>query len=132
MGLQFLTGSVHTTTDVQSATMKVALLFLAVFFVSANGAIHVLESLIRKEVYNILRTDPDLNVNNCYTKCDALFDLIAPNDERMVDQLCENECKCQINHTCVTHQPHHTHPTTMKPNHQHHTRTMQPPMTAMP
>merc|ERR1712066_775183 len=120
-----------SSTDVQPATMKVALLFLAVFFVSCNGAIHVLESLIRKEVYSILRTDPALSVSNCQTKCDALFDLIAPNDERMVDQLCDNECKCQINHNCVTRQPHGTKPTTMKPTHHHHTRTT-PPMTVMP
>merc|ERR1711879_352320 len=36
---------------------------------------------------------------NCNTKCDALFALLAKNDEDLTDRVCHHECDCVIHKT---------------------------------
>ncbi|GFN97484.1 hypothetical protein PoB_002399000 [Plakobranchus ocellatus] len=59
--------------------------------------------MIRQEVHYLYRVDSDMSVDHCTTKCDALFDLVAANDEHMTDRWCHYECACQKNHTCLSH-----------------------------
>ncbi|GFN97486.1 hypothetical protein PoB_002399200 [Plakobranchus ocellatus] len=42
-----------------------------------------------------------MSVDQCTTKCDALFDLMAGNDEQKADKWCHFECACQKNNTCT-------------------------------
>ena len=50
------------------------------------------ENLVHQEVLQIMQDNPDLTVNHCQTKCDALFTLNAGHDEATLDRLCREEC----------------------------------------
>ncbi|XP_005094927.1 uncharacterized protein LOC101862255 [Aplysia californica] len=97
--------------------MKVAIVLLAcvaaAFAQHHNGG---MGDLIHHEVVALIQADPNLTVDNCVTKCDALFDLIDQHDEDRTDDMCKHACDCEINKTCdhhmhVTHPTHHPHPT---------------------
>ncbi|XP_076472610.1 uncharacterized protein LOC143302010 [Babylonia areolata] len=55
-----------------------------------------LDHLIHAEVMEILSKNPDITVDHCQTKCDALFDLDAGHDEQITDDLCRQECAHQL------------------------------------
>ncbi|XP_076451501.1 uncharacterized protein LOC143287411 [Babylonia areolata] len=57
-----------------------------------------LERLVKQEVRMLLNEDPDLNVDRCTTKCDALFDLVSHIHEHATDQLCHTECRRLVTH----------------------------------
>ncbi|KAL8622671.1 hypothetical protein ACOMHN_009305 [Nucella lapillus] len=52
-----------------------------------------LDHQIRAEVKVLLQQDPNLNVDNCSTKCDALFDLVSHHHEKTTDELCLYKCR---------------------------------------
>merc|ERR1712154_621747 len=71
---------------------------------------HGLGGHIHHEVVALITADSALTVDQCSTKCDALFDLVDGHDETQTDTLCKNVCDCEINKNCP-HQHGH-HPTT--------------------
>ena len=48
--------------------------------------------MIRQEVAQIKQDNAGITVEDCTTKCDALFDLAAGHDEEWTDALCRQEC----------------------------------------
>merc|ERR1712150_3132 len=88
-----------------TSIMKVTLVFLAAFCAVALSA--DLRMLVRDEVKAIYLADANLTVDNCTTKCDALFDLVAGHDEQTPDAMCRQECSCQKNNSCDNHNNHH-------------------------
>merc|ERR1719228_2287562 len=60
-----------------------------------NG--NLIAQVIASEVITIMANDPFLSIDHCTTECDAVFDLVASDDEQTTDQLCEESCKCEIN-----------------------------------
>merc|ERR1712130_499199 len=108
----------------QLVKMKVAIVLCALVAVSFAQMHHdKLAELIHHEVHALFQADPNLTMDNCVTKCDALFDLIDSNDENVTDDLCKKNCDCEINnnhcghhHNMMTtqagqtHAPHPTHP----------------------
>merc|ERR1712154_29006 len=103
------------------STMKVCLVLCAILAVTlAQQQQHQQHNnpfgdLIHREVQAILKADPNLSLDNCSTKCDAEFDLIAGHDEDVTDKACAAACDCEINKNC------HMHPT-RDPSHTFHTR----------
>merc|ERR550525_806809 len=75
-----------------------------------------LYKLVQHEVYTLLHLHPDLNKDTCHTKCDAVFDLVAHQDEQTTDQMCMDACNqvlYYIHHGTATMKHHH--PTTARP-----------------
>merc|ERR1711894_734598 len=92
-----------------SSIMKIALVVLAlVATVFAQTHNDHLAMLVHDEVKALLAADANLSVDNCVTKCDALFDLVAAGDEQTTDDMCKRFCDCEINNTCGGGT--HTHP----------------------
>ncbi|XP_076472628.1 uncharacterized protein LOC143302028 [Babylonia areolata] len=56
-----------------------------------------LHQLIHAEVKLIISNNQGISVDNCQTKCDALFDLAAGHDEDITDRLCRDQCTHQLN-----------------------------------
>ena len=48
--------------------------------------------LIQAEVQASLQVDPSLSLDNCQTKCDAMFDLDLGHDEKVTDNMCKEAC----------------------------------------
>merc|ERR1712213_233137 len=67
---------------------------------------HGLAGLIHHEVVALITADSALTVDQCSTKCDALFDLVDGHDETQTDQMCKEVCDCEINKNCAHHQQH--------------------------
>merc|ERR1712042_190986 len=106
--------NVTTSTDV---IMKFVIL-LALFALAASQVHHrpgfdhgdPLHRLIHDEVRQVVSTNNGISVDDCSTKCDALFDLNAGHDEEMTDKLCHEECSHQLTaNTHPTRIPHHGH-----------------------
>merc|ERR1711963_496191 len=81
-----------------------------------NHGDHGLAGLIHHEVVALITADSALTVDQCSTKCDALFDLVDGHDETQTDQMCKEVCDCEINKNCPHHQQHGHHPTTKASN----------------
>jgi hypothetical protein len=105
----------------ESIRMKIVILLLAFVAVSlaqqhgnhGNHNVNEIGRLIHAEVQALLKDDPALTVDHCTTKCDALFDLVASNDEDRTDKVCAQACDCEVNKTCHYHnhtdRPHGNH-----------------------
>merc|ERR1712002_44814 len=109
----------------KSLNMKVTIVLLACVAVAlaqqhgpghhGPGGHNNLMHLVHNEVVELHKTDADLTAADCEQKCDAVFDLVADNDEAALDRMCKAACDCEINKNCghqhPTHAPHQTHPT---------------------
>jgi len=75
-----------------------------------HSAIH---DLIKHEVHSLVHADHDLDVAGCTVKCDAMFDLMAADDENVTDMYCAQECMKSIHNKPVRQvdpmAPHHGH-----------------------
>merc|ERR1712012_295420 len=94
-----------------------------------NHGDHGLGGLIHHEVVALITADSALTVDQCSTKCDALFDLVDGHDETQTDQMCKEVCDCEINKNCP-HQHGH-HPTTKASNHTSRTLSLEDVMLDM-
>ncbi|XP_076472405.1 uncharacterized protein LOC143301873 [Babylonia areolata] len=81
--------------------MKFVILFALVALAAAQHRPNFdhddpLHHLILQEVRLIISNNQGISVDNCQTKCDALFDLAAGHDEDITDKLCREECAHQL------------------------------------
>ena len=62
-------------------------------FADEDDDVAVPARLVHREVMALVAQNPQLNVRDCTTKCDALFSLVAGHDETLTDALCLKECQ---------------------------------------
>merc|ERR1711963_1213333 len=74
-----------------TVTMKACLLLLAALTATALAA-NELEMLLMNEVQELYKQEPNLTVQQCTDKCDAMFSLIAGRDEQLSDRACATAC----------------------------------------
>ncbi|KAK3756415.1 hypothetical protein RRG08_053139 [Elysia crispata] len=87
--------------------MKCVLVAVAVLAVCIaelhHGQHDELDALVHRQVHELYETNSLISLEECVKKCDNMFDLTDPIDEQAFDQMCEEHCKCEINHSCSHH-----------------------------